>query len=325
MLDSHIAAMLRDSGRRIIITGASGWIGRATIAMLRQSLGEAALSRIACFGSSARRIAIDDDLAVEQRPLTELRSLAPQPSFLLHLAFLTKEKASAMDEAAYRQANRDMASTVLDAAADIGVDRIFLASSGAAKLADDEQRPTDFRLYGEMKREDEDRFAEWAMVDGRRCVAIGRIFNIAGPYINKVQSYALASFIVDALAGRPITVRAAHPVMRGYVAIEELISLILAILIEGRPGITRFETGGDPMELKAVAEAVAAKFGGAPVERAAITNPVPDTYLGDDLPYRGLLEKYGIGHIPFDQQVVETAEYLARESSPATPILGWRT
>ena len=38
---------------------------------------------------------------------------------------------------------------------------------------------------------------------------------------------ALASFIADALAGRPIEVRASAPVWRSYVAIAELMSVVL--------------------------------------------------------------------------------------------------
>lgn len=310
-LTNHVAVAIRNSDQRIVITGAGGWLGMAALDALKRALGNEFHGRVCCFGSRERALRLVDGTEIVQYPLSGIRHLDQRPTMILHLAFLTKEKASAMDEPTYRGANRDMASMVLDAADAIGADRIFLASSGAAKLADEPQRPADFRLYGELKREDEDRFAKWAGEGPGRCVAIGRIFNISGPYINKHQSYALASFIVDALAGRPIKVRAPHPVVRGYVAIEELISLIFAILVEGRPGVTRFETGGEPMELKAVAEAVAAQFEGATVERASIVNPVPDTYLGEDSSYQKMLDRYRIDSISFEQQVFETARYLA--------------
>ena len=311
MLDPRIADKLRDSGRRVIVTGASGWVGRATVAMLYQVLGNEASSRVVCFGSSARRIEIDSRVGVDQLPLATLGELEPCPSILFHLAFLTKEKALAMDETTYRKANCDIASTVLEAAHRVGVDRIFLASSGAAKLADDERRPADFRLYGMMKREDEERFAQWALANPSRVVAIARIFNISGPYINKHQSYALASFIVDALAGRPIKVRATHAVRRAYVSINELLSLAFAILLENGPGVIEFETGGEPMELGAVAETVAAHFEGAMVERAPITDPAADNYFGEQLSYREILNRYKINPVSFEQQVIETARYLA--------------
>ena len=309
-LPNHVADAVLQSGRRIVVTGAGGWLGMATLDLLKHVLGSELQEAVFCFGSRERILRLVDGTEIPQRPLSEIGQLEQLPTMILHLAFLTKDKASAMDEADYRQANCDMASKVLRAAEQIGADRIFLASSGAAKLADETGRPVDFRLYGEMKREDEDRFAEWAAADPRRCVAIGRIFNISGPYINKHDSYALACFIVDALAGRPILVRAPHPVIRGYVSIGELVSLILAILVEGEPGVIRFETGGEPMELKAVADGVAAQFEGATVNRTAITKPVSDAYLGDDTSYRKILDRYRIDPISFEQQVIETARYL---------------
>jgi nucleoside-diphosphate-sugar epimerase len=63
------------------------------------------------------------------------------------------------------------------------------------------------RLYGSLKREDEERFAAWADAAGKRAV-IARIFALTGPYINKPGAYAIASFLADAMAARPVEVRA---------------------------------------------------------------------------------------------------------------------
>src|SRR6185369_6164331 len=104
------------------------------------------------------------------------------------------------------------------------------------------------------KRDDEGAFAAWAKRSGKT-VAIARIFNLSGPHINKLGSYALACFILDALAGGPIAVKATHEVWRGYVAVRELMSLAFAMLLEGRRGAALFETGGEPLEMGEIAEA----------------------------------------------------------------------
>ena len=319
MLEPHVSEALRNSGRRVVVTGASGWLGRATLDLLRDSLGGEFVQRVHCFGSQARALDLADGRSIEQRPLEELAVLSAEPTFVLHLAFLTKDRAEAMDEGRYREAVRRISATVLGALDSIGTDGVFIASSGAAGFADDPNASPAMRLYGEMKRDDEQAFAAWAERTGKTAV-IARIFNLSGPHINKLGSYALACFILDALVGGPISVKAKHEVRRGYVAIRELMSLVFAMLLEGDPGASLFETGGQPLEMGDVARAVASQVGRCSVERGPPESDRADLYLGDDAAYQRLLQRYGIEPVPFGQQVAETAQFLAKKQEFTDPV-----
>jgi nucleoside-diphosphate-sugar epimerase len=308
-LSPSIAAALASDGRRIVITGSGGWLGMATLELLRAALGSDLDRRVRCFGSSAKSLTLLDGTTVEQRPLAEIGALGSQATLVLHLAFLTKDRAEQMDEQAYRHANREVSAAVLDALDPIGAEAVFVASSGAAGRAQDPDAAAAMRLYGALKQADEETFAGWAERAGKTAV-ITRIFNIAGPHINKHQAYALATFILDALAERPIVVRAAHPVLRGYVAIRELMSLVFALLMEV-PAVTRFDTGGEPMELGEVAGVVASVLGAGCADRAP---PIGrgDIYVGDRQAYDRLLARFGIEQVDFRSQVAETALFLGR-------------
>lgn len=307
-LTSHIAAALRQSEHRIILTGASGWLGLATLDLLHTALGTAFSDRVLCFGSRSAQLRLSDTLSVSQRPMSELKTISCQPTFLLHLAFLTKDRAETMQETEYRAANRSIRTMVVDMLDSIGVDALFLASSGAAKFVDDEQATPAMRLYGALKREDEVAFAEWAS-NRQKSLTIARIFNISGPYINKLSSYALSSFIVDGLAGGPIIVNARQPVWRGYVAIRELMSLIFATLMEQAGEVTRFESGGEPVELGNLASMVAARLH-CSVQRFDNRGGQANTYLGDDISYQKLLDRYVIDRVSLDTQIDETTDFL---------------
>jgi UDP-glucuronate decarboxylase len=316
-LPEHIGRALRESGLRIVITGAGGWIGLATLEMLVNALGPAFAARVCCFGSGPRSLVLRDGTRIEQSALSDLPNLPSVPSLVLHTAFLTKDRVAAMDEAAYVAANGQISALVHDSLDRIGARAIFVASSGAAYRADDPAAAHDFQLYGRLKRDDEDVFARWALAAPGRTAVIARIFNIAGPYINKPETYALASFINDALAGRPIEVRAPHKVVRAYVAVREVIALVIAALLEGGDGAIRFDTGGEPMELAEVAERVAAEFGGGAVRRAALTSAREDNYVGARSVYDDLLRRYDIPPVSFSSQLRETAEYLVPSSKVA--------
>ncbi|MDE1914934.1 MAG: NAD(P)-dependent oxidoreductase [Sphingomonadales bacterium] len=312
-LDVGVATLLAQSGLRIVVTGAGGWLGLATLDLLHKALGDDFAKRVCAFGSTARVLRLADGTPVLQRPLADMAWLPSAPTLVLHLAFLTKDRADSMDEAAYRAANQAISATVLNALGPIGAIGLFLASSGAAALADDPAASDAMRRYGAMKRDDEISFTRWADDHQHRAVIL-RIHNLTGPYMNKPQAYALASFMGDALAGRPIAVRAPRRVVRGYVAIREMMSLVLAMLLDESCGVRQLDTGGEPMELAEVAQAIANALPGAQVQRAAITQPQADIYHGNARPYAAALAAYDIAGVDMDGQLSEALAYFAAQT-----------
>ncbi len=311
-LPAWLSAQVVSDKRRIVIVGAGGWIGKTALMLLYNALGqEAAAARILCFGSSSRTIEIAPSVTFEQRPLSALDALECRPTLLLHLAFLTMDKIQEMEKAEYIRRNRALSEVVHDALDLIGVDRLFVASSGAAAFAEDAQAAPALRLYGQLKVEDEKRFATWATRDPARLrVAIARIYSVSGPFINKHETYALASFILAVLSDRLAEVTSPIPIYRSYVALRELLALVFAILL-GSDALSemRFDTGGVPLELGEVAQVVAATLGGSH-RRNDLGKEGVNRYVGDHDNWRLLLARYGLEHLPLSDQIAETANYL---------------
>lgn len=301
----------------MVVVGAGGWLGMATLELLHGLFGGRFGERVKCFGSSARSLTLRGGLAVDQQPLSSLAGLPPSPTLVLHMAFLTQEKAKVMPEADYVAANRAISRTVLGVLDDIGAEGVFLPSSGAVYMADRSDAQASMRVYGRLKLEDEAAFAGWAERRRRRAV-IARVFNLSGPYINKQSSYALACFIADALAGRPIEIRATRPVLRSYVAISELMSVVFGALTDGEAGPVLFDTAGDDvLEMDAIAAAVTQALG-APrrVQRSPLTDAEPDRYTGDGAAYRRLRDLLGVRPVDFPRQVEETSRFMAMRPDP---------
>lgn len=315
-LPPAIANHVAGCGRRIIITGASGWIGLATLELLAHAIGSDWPQRVVAFGSSARTIQFGNGLGIEQRPLAAIAELPPQPSLLLHLAFLTKDKVAGMSEADYIAANAAISGAVEQALLPADVRAVWVASSGAAARADDAAAAPAMQLYGRLKRDDEDRFAAWADRSGRRAV-ITRVFNITGRHINKPEHYAVASFILDALAGRPVTVKAPHRVERGMIGVSELMAVVFAELLASETGVSRFDSGGTGLELGDIAQEVAHVLNAPGASRAAITSDRIDRYLGDEPGWDALCQRHGVPRQSLAAQIRETAAFLA-EAAKAT-------
>jgi nucleoside-diphosphate-sugar epimerase len=306
------ARRLAEGGRRIVVSGAGGWLGLASLELLADLLGKSFTERVVCFGAQPRMLKLRGGVEIAQRPLAALAELPPAPSFVLHLAFITQGPAMTLDAERYVAANRALSATVRSALDRIGAEAVFQASSGAAHLADRAGGAQSKALYGWLKREDEEAFADWAVRRGATAV-IGRLFNLSGPYINRRSTYALASFIADALAGRPVRVGASTPVWRSYVAIETLMSVVAGALTEEARGVTAFETAGaEAVEMSGLAEAVAGALGAPGVERAAFDPAAPaDRYVGDARAFAELARAYGVSQTSLQTQIRQTAAFMA--------------
>jgi UDP-glucuronate decarboxylase len=306
------AARMAHGHWRVAVVGAGGWLGLATLELLHGLFADDFDKRVISFGSEARTLALRGGLRVDQRAVAELADLSPVPTLVLHLAFLTQEKATSMAEADYVGVNRALSETVIAALDRIGAEGVFIPSSGAVYKIDDTRAQASMRLYGALKLEDEERFGRWADARGRRAV-IARVFNLSGPYINKQSSYALACFIADALAGRPIHIRADRPVFRSYVAISELMSVVFGALTDDTRGAVIFDTAGEAvLEMDDIAQAVRkALLPGLAAVRAPIRAGAPDHYVGDGAAYAAMRRRYRVQPVTFPAQVEQTARYMA--------------
>lgn len=318
-LPAATAARLSDSGFRVLVTGASGWLGQAAVEMMACTLGPRWSERVQCFGSAARAFRLRDGVEVTQRPLADMATLPPQPSILLHFAYLTREKVAAMAPNEYAATNRAISRLVAEAAGQVGAERVFLTSSGAVYAALASPTSTEpSLLYGRLKLEDEDLFARFAARAQGRRVMTARLFNLSGPYINKLGSYALASFIEQARRGSAITIRAEHPVIRSYTSAENLLGVAFAgLLAEGDETCLRFDTAGErEVEVQELADAVRAAVNpAATVQRNSFSPAGADRYVGDGRLYRDLAARHGVAEHGLQRQVQDTAHYLIDDSA----------
>ncbi len=308
---SRVPSPDRDS--RYVLTGPGGWIGSAYLAWFAANLGPAWPDRVSLYGSSARELTAPDGSKLWVRGLEDVRAADVDGAVVIHLAYLTKEKVEALGDQAFLAGNLGIDERLLSALSDGRPRGVFVASSGAAAQA---EAGVDRHLYGMAKLMQEDRFLAWGREAGVPVLA-GRIWNLAGPYMNKLESYALSSFLVQALQTGRIRVAAAVPVYRSYLHVGDLCALTTAVLAGGRAPETAVDLCGSlVVEMQDVAEAAAAATGLPPsaVERDSIDYARPSVYLGAAFETRSLAFASGVRLRDFAAQVADTAADLRERS-----------
>jgi nucleoside-diphosphate-sugar epimerase len=325
-LSPALAAGLRDAPWHYVVTGANGWLGRATLAVLRHALGDECTARVTALGSRPGTVALDDGF---QLPVAPLLGWTPPPGVRLcvcHYAFLTMDKVQGMDSAAYVAANEAIRAAVLGWIERGAVAAALVPSSGAvydylrgvADPALAAARPPAAVLYGRLKVEDEQAFAAACARHGVPLV-LPRVFNLAGPGINKYGAYALASFIDQLQAGGDIAINARRPVLRSYYYIGDLLELCLGLLLRGGlPAPHTFDTAADEtVELEALARRVAAVLSSSAGPRRAPLDPdaQADRYVGDRQAIAALEQALGVRPLDLDAQIAATAAYMKRITS----------
>jgi UDP-glucuronate decarboxylase len=312
-----VARRLRESEFRVVITGASGWLGQVTLEMLDQCLGESFRGRVSAFGHEHRELSLRSGRRIPCLPLSDLAVMRREPCFLLNFAFLTRDFVAGMPASDFIARNQSLSAFVAEQAARLEPAGLFVPSSGAVYRAD---RSIDQDLernpYGVLKARDEARFR--SLGDGGRTRVVQcRVFNIAGPFINKLRTYALASILLDIAAGGPVQLKASRLVERSYFHVGNLIELAFALLLDDAPPAEAFDTAGERVVEVGELAHLAASLLGRPnvaIQRPPLGDGAADRYVGDQTVLKAIMAKHGIVPAPLETQILDTAAFLSKSA-----------
>jgi UDP-glucuronate decarboxylase len=302
---------LVESGLEVVVTGGGGWLGQATLEMLESSLGAQVVTRVHAFASSARTLRLRSGTEMMVSALRDLPLLRAQPRLVAHYAFGTREHVSRIGIAEYIARNEEITRLVASHVSRTRPVGALVMSSGAVYFGDQlVDNP-----YGVLKARDEDLFFDIAASLGTNAttprVVVPRLFNLAGPFLNKPE-YVLGSIVRDIANGGPIRLHADHPVVRSYVHVRDLIDLCFSMMLGDSPIPEKaFDTAGErEIEVGELAELSASVLGcsGMPIRRPPVDDSRVDRYVGDPTMIDFLARSYGIEFTTLVHQIEDTAE-----------------
>ena len=292
--------------RTLFMTGATGFMGRWMLGTLLSAARthDLHLRVVVLTRDPARFVAKVPHLASHGavRLLKgDVRSFIPPRGAYSHVLHLATESGRTLrqdpDGTTYKTAVQGTR-RVLDFATSHDCRRFLFASSGAVYG----RRPTgappcregDLDLdrpdretsgYAAGKREAE-RMCLLSALQSNTDVTVARCFTFVGPYMDFVSGYAVADFIRDAVAGRPVRISGDGGAVRSYLFAGDMAAWLWNIVLAGK-GRTAYNVGSpEPISVADLAVRVTHVVGASstPVERQLLTDPraarrvyVPDT------------------------------------------------
>jgi len=236
--------------QNIVVTGASGWLGRATIRALVKEFGTPILDQISAFGASHKIITLQGIGQIKIRPLSDL-TLIHNCDFLFHFAFLTRDLLKKSDIQDYQESNDFIRKTVSSFIQLTKPEALIFCSSGAVSQRTKKQdQDYSYFVYAEMKAKEQVDLAKVANSSGTRTIMC-TLFSATGLDMVEPSKYAIGSLVKQALYEKEIVIESNGMVFRRYVDTEDLMQLLVKLAQERHDIV--LESGGDLIELSDLA------------------------------------------------------------------------
>lgn len=296
---------------RVLITGASGWLGRSLLSKLLPCVRADNLMAV---GSRDRPLYVDGRrIEISAWNVEDVALFGP--THVVHLAYLTRDRLAALGWERYVAQNMALTARAVDLLAIPTVRALVHASSGAvAGFSGPRAEPTSAEPYGFLKRIDELLFADECARRGLTCVTC-RVWSVSGPHVVEPGKYAFSDLILQAKSGSDLVVRSPHRVYRRYVDAAELMDVAMRLGLAGRSAA--FDSGGTYVEIGELASLILAEVGepGMRVRREAPVAEPDDDYTADASLFLELAADMEVSITDLRGQILRTAHGMGSASS----------
>lgn len=280
---------------KILITGASGWLGKSSFYSIKRIYPNAEIFFAA---SSNRKIQIGN-FVLDALDLASSELLRHKFDGIIHLAFLTRDKIAAHGAEKYIQINTSITDTVAKIIENSQTNWVTTVSSGAAiKFSG----AVESNPYSICKLHEEKVISELSWSWGAN-YSVGRLWGSLGIDMPINRNYAVSDFIMQALENKVIQVNAKGSVHRRYVDSREFMNVCISSAIAGFNDI--FESGGKLLEVGELAEKIGARLK-ATVSREFNPELPADDYYPEDSTYDTLINQLQLQKTEFSASLEST-------------------
>lgn len=300
---NQLNVFINNPNSRIIVFGATGWLGRECLNLFIKYLEEDFDSRFTFVSSKPNKMEVNG-ASIKVIGIDEL----PQNSkfdLLIDFSFITQDKMNQMGEKEYILQNNRLSQKIENFISETRPKLIYYASSGAANpdfLARNTNKSK--KVYGELKAQAENRLEKIATEIGSKLI-LNRIWSITGRSMLEPAKYAIGDFVLQALKNNKININSSDQIYRTYIDAIDLLDSCLNYLVDGNSGL--LNSGGEKISLFELTNAI---YRVRNISETIIPNniakKIDDDYYSPDFRIKDIADKYGIKIQNIDQQIENT-------------------
>ena len=296
--------------RKILVTGATGWVGRSFLHELQAVIPSDHFNSVVfAFASKATRIpstnySQEQKINIPVHPLSSIINFSSKQHIILfHSAFLTRDRISRYGIEAFIDTNQCITDTVLSCVQASASSRVACISSGAASNAEKEQISAIAMAsdpYGYLKLSEESKLTKAADTQ------VFRIYALTGRFIRDPMNFAVGDFLRKALDNRTIQINSPFPVIRSYVSAADVAKCALSWLWSSDKPQDPLGASSHISSLTSLATLISKMYGLAPPLVNAL-NDSPNSYCCSPIPFHQLCMSYNINPLSLVEQLLDTA------------------
>lgn len=295
-----------------IITGATGWLGRNYLHYLQEQIPrEEYNEKVFAYGSSEKIISStaygsNKEISIKIRPLKDLKKtfLSYPNLYIIHTAFITREKISSYGLKKYISLNKEISGTLKDLIKSSQGCRCVITSSGAANIAELNKQDHSFiehNPYAYLKLYEEDLLKDLAP-----CLIL-RIYALLGRFIQKPTKFAIGNFLLNAKNKENIKIKSKNRILRSYVHAREIVDLSLSWLKRNEEEISyKLNAASNTYDLFELGSKIKDIYSINEINHS-IDNTLPfNDYTCDTNNFKKILKKYEVTSKSIEEQIKDT-------------------
>jgi nucleoside-diphosphate-sugar epimerase len=286
----------------ILVTGATGWLGKSSINFLLNN--NFAIKNIIAAASSNKSMDLGKLTAI---PVEDFFNLNPSEEIdgIIHLAFLTREKVDSLTFENYVKINNQITSKAVNLVKTVKPKWVVNVSSGAVFNSKNKELEQSLKNnpYGFLKLIEENELKVAAHAVGANLI-IGRLWGASGTFMQLNRAYALSDFIFQAYTEKKIIVNSNKTVLRRYVDSEVFMGALIECALMGRDLV--IDSGGPLVEIGELASVVGEAFGVEEILRPKILSTKADDYYPRGEQFKAIADEFNLPITDIRQQVAST-------------------
>ena len=289
---------------KVLITGATGWLGHASLQALKKVLPEVKPEDLMLYASRARSHSDPSYGVVKVNELASYEDVPTNVDLLISLALKTRDYSMKMDEEEYLESNKALIEKNLEIMKLANPKKIILISSGVVSKYLQDNGPLD--SYTRVKILEEKLFNEFAQQTNSKLIIL-RLWGATGALMTEPLKYAIGDLIYQAETTNQIIINSKTEVFRKYTDATQIFEVLIRA---SQMNYSRtLNSGGVMVEIGSLAQRISEFYGKSlEIVRNLESGSEPDFYVPTDSEFDELANSVGVSLLSLEDQIALTAK-----------------